>query len=70
MYDPLFELLRNRFRMVIPDLRGHGKSGDLDGPYNVAALNGEGYVAVGARLPRTANLSESVMLWANSNIPA
>ncbi len=31
MFDPLIELLRDRFRMLIPDLRGHGKSGDLDG---------------------------------------
>jgi 3-oxoadipate enol-lactonase len=38
MFDPLIELLRDRFRMIIPDLRGHGKSGDLDGPYDVAAL--------------------------------
>jgi 3-oxoadipate enol-lactonase len=38
MFDPLIELLRDRFRMLIPDLRGHGKSGDLDGPYDVAAL--------------------------------
>lgn len=38
MYDPLVELLRDRFRMLIPDLRGHGKSGSLDGPYDVAAL--------------------------------
>ena len=38
MYDPLIELLRDRFRMLVPDLRGHGKSGDLGGPYDVAAL--------------------------------
>jgi 3-oxoadipate enol-lactonase len=38
MFDPLVALLRDRFRMLIPDLRGHGKSGDLDGPYDVAAL--------------------------------
>jgi 3-oxoadipate enol-lactonase len=38
MFDPLIELLRTRYRMLIPDLRGHGKSGDLDGPYDVAAL--------------------------------
>jgi pimeloyl-ACP methyl ester carboxylesterase len=38
MFDPLIELLRGRFRMLVPDLRGHGKSGDLDGPYDVAAL--------------------------------
>jgi len=38
MFDPLIELLRDRFRMLIPDLRGHGKSGNLDGPYDVATL--------------------------------
>ncbi len=38
MFDPLVELLRGRFRMLIPDLRGHGNSGDLGGPYDVAAL--------------------------------
>lgn len=38
MFDPLAELLRNRFRMLIPDLRGHGRSGHLDGPYDVATL--------------------------------
>ena len=38
MFDPLIELLRSRFRMLVPDLRGHGKSGDLAGPYDVAAL--------------------------------
>jgi 3-oxoadipate enol-lactonase len=38
MFDPLIELLRDRFRMLVPDLRGHGKSGDLGGPYDVAAL--------------------------------
>jgi pimeloyl-ACP methyl ester carboxylesterase len=38
MFDPLVELLRDRFRMLIPDLRGHGNSGDLRGPYDVAAL--------------------------------
>jgi 3-oxoadipate enol-lactonase len=32
MFDPLVELLQDRFRMLIPDLRGHGKSGDLGGP--------------------------------------
>jgi 3-oxoadipate enol-lactonase len=38
MFDPLVELLRDRFRMLIPDLRGHGQSGALPGPYDVAAL--------------------------------
>src|SRR5262249_23610498 len=38
MFDPLIAHLRDRFRILIPDLRGHGKSGGLDGPYDVAAL--------------------------------
>jgi 3-oxoadipate enol-lactonase len=38
MFDPLVGLLEDRFRMVIPDLRGHGRSGELSGPYDVAAL--------------------------------
>lgn len=38
MFDPLVDLLRADFCMVIPDLRGHGESGDLDGPYDVSAL--------------------------------
>ena len=38
MFDPLVELLGDLYRMVIPDLRGHGQSGELDGPCDVAAL--------------------------------
>jgi pimeloyl-ACP methyl ester carboxylesterase len=38
MFDPLVELLRDDFRMLIPDLRGHGRSGELSGPYDVPAL--------------------------------
>jgi len=38
MFDPLIEILRGRFRMLVPDLRGHGQSGSLDGPYDVSAL--------------------------------
>jgi pimeloyl-ACP methyl ester carboxylesterase len=38
MFDPLVDLLRKRFRMLIPDLRGHGNSGELPGPYDVPAL--------------------------------
>jgi pimeloyl-ACP methyl ester carboxylesterase len=41
MFDPLVEWLRTDFRMIIPDLRGHGRSGDLPGPYDVAALAGD-----------------------------
>ena len=38
MFDPLVKLLQSRFRMVIPDLRGHGRSGEFPGPYDVQAL--------------------------------
>jgi 3-oxoadipate enol-lactonase len=38
MFDPLVALLSDRFRMLIPDLREHGKSGALPGPYDVATL--------------------------------
>jgi 3-oxoadipate enol-lactonase len=38
MFDSLVALLSDRFRMLIPDLRGHGRSGALPGPYDVATL--------------------------------
>jgi 3-oxoadipate enol-lactonase len=38
MFDPLLPFLQSGFRMLIPDLRGHGRSGDLPGPYDVPAL--------------------------------
>jgi 3-oxoadipate enol-lactonase len=38
MFDPLVERLRDSFRMLIPDLRGHGASGDLAGPYDSARM--------------------------------
>jgi 3-oxoadipate enol-lactonase len=38
MFDPLVPLLRDRYRMLIPDMRGHGGSGGLPGPYDVPAL--------------------------------
>jgi 3-oxoadipate enol-lactonase len=38
MFDPLVSLLQSGYRMIIPDLRGHGKSGDLPGPYDVPGL--------------------------------
>jgi pimeloyl-ACP methyl ester carboxylesterase len=41
MFDPLVELLRDDFRLLIPDLRGHGQSGRVGGPYDVAALAGD-----------------------------
>jgi 3-oxoadipate enol-lactonase len=41
MFDPLVELLRDDFRMLIPDLRGHGQSSEISGPYDVAAMAGD-----------------------------
>jgi 3-oxoadipate enol-lactonase len=38
MFDPLVALLQTEFRMLIPDLRGHGQSGNVAGPYDVAGL--------------------------------
>jgi pimeloyl-ACP methyl ester carboxylesterase len=38
MFDPLVERLQDSFRMLIPDLRGHGDSGDLGGPYDSATM--------------------------------
>jgi 3-oxoadipate enol-lactonase len=41
MFDPLVELLQGDFRMIVPDLRGHGQSGNLPGPYDVASLTAD-----------------------------
>jgi pimeloyl-ACP methyl ester carboxylesterase len=41
MFDPLVDLLRDDFRLVIPDLRGHGQSRAMSGPYDVAAMAGD-----------------------------
>jgi len=38
MFDPLVARLENEFRMIVPDLRGHGLTGDLPGPYEVPSL--------------------------------
>jgi len=38
MFDPLLPFLQSEFCMLIPDLRGHGKSSKLRGPYDVPAL--------------------------------
>jgi pimeloyl-ACP methyl ester carboxylesterase len=60
MFDPLVELLRDRFCMLIPDLRGHGRSGDLDGPYDVAALAADlDTVLAEARFERSAVMGYS-----------
>jgi 3-oxoadipate enol-lactonase len=60
MFDPLIALLRDRFRMLIPDLRGHGRSGDLDGPYDVPALTADlDTVLAEARFDRSAVMGYS-----------
>jgi 3-oxoadipate enol-lactonase len=38
MFDPLVERLQDSFRMLIPDLRGHGDSGDLGTPSDSATM--------------------------------
>lgn len=38
MFAPLEPLLSDRYRLIVPDLRGHGKSGGLPGPYDVPGL--------------------------------
>ena len=41
MFDPLVDPLRGQFRMIVPDLRGHGQSRDVAGPYDVPGLTGD-----------------------------
>jgi 3-oxoadipate enol-lactonase len=41
MFDPLVDLLRDDFRMLIPDLRGHGRSAEMGGPYDPATMAGD-----------------------------
>jgi 3-oxoadipate enol-lactonase len=41
MFDPLAELLRDDFRLLIPDLRGHGQSGEMGGPCDPATMAGD-----------------------------
>jgi hypothetical protein len=38
MFDTLANLLPDDFRLLIPDLRGHGKSRQMGGPYDVATI--------------------------------
>jgi pimeloyl-ACP methyl ester carboxylesterase len=60
MFDPLIDLLRNRFRMLVPDLRGHGNSGHMDGPYDVPALTSDlDVVMAEAQFGRTAVMGYS-----------
>ena len=58
MFDPLVELLRERFRMLIPDLRGHGRSSERGGPFDVEALASDLDVVLNeAHVYRTAVMS-------------
>ena len=38
MYLPVRPALEAHHRIILPDLRGHGRSGELPGPYNVEQL--------------------------------
>jgi len=41
MFDPLAERLQGEFRMLIPDLRGHGASGAMAPPFDVESMAGD-----------------------------
>src|ERR671939_828149 len=38
MYQPVLPALAAHYRVIVPDLRGHGRSGALPGPYSVEQL--------------------------------
>lgn len=38
MYEPVLPALKKHYRVIVPDLRGHGHSGALPGPYSVKQL--------------------------------
>jgi 3-oxoadipate enol-lactonase len=38
MYQPVLPALATHYRVIVPDLRGHGRSGPLPGPYSVEQL--------------------------------
>src|SRR5689334_15977148 len=38
MYRGVLPALAARYRVIVPDLRGHGRSGALGGPYSVEQL--------------------------------
>jgi len=38
MYQPVLPALTRHYRVLVPDLRGHGQSGALPGPYTVEQL--------------------------------
>lgn len=35
MYEPVLPALANHYHIILPDLRGHGRSGALPDPYSV-----------------------------------
>jgi pimeloyl-ACP methyl ester carboxylesterase len=41
MYQPVLPALAMHHRVIVPDLRGHGRSGNLPGPYDVEQLAGD-----------------------------
>jgi len=41
MYEPVLPALTRHYRVIVPDLRGHGHSGALSGPYRVEQLAGD-----------------------------
>ncbi len=41
MFEPVVEQFATRHRVIVPDLRGHGRSRGLPPPYTVAALAGD-----------------------------
>lgn len=38
MYQPVLPSLETHYHLIVPDLRGHGRSGALPGPYSVEQL--------------------------------
>src|SRR5207248_4146971 len=38
MFDPILPALTPQHHVIVPDLRGHGRSEDLPGPYDVPQL--------------------------------
>ena len=38
MFQPVVPALATHYHVIVPDLRGHGRSGALPGPYTMAQL--------------------------------
>ncbi len=41
MFDPIVPTFTPHYQMIVPDLRGHGRSQDLPGPYDVPQLTAD-----------------------------